>query len=120
MHRIYAQVLTEVSFGANCDSHAVPRGAMDASASSQDDFVYKRRRVDDADEHEGGAADHDAAVCGICMEPWSNSGAHRVVSLACGHCFGKRCVCVFVLYVYMCVYACVCVYTWSIVVYRCV
>jgi len=30
--------------------------------------------------------------CPICFDPWTASGEHRIVSLACGHLFGKvRC-----------------------------
>ena len=29
-------------------------------------------------------------VCSICLEPWSNSGVHRIASLKCGHLFGLR------------------------------
>lgn len=30
--------------------------------------------------------------CSICMEPWSNAGVHRIVSLKCGHLFGFSCI----------------------------
>jgi hypothetical protein len=31
-------------------------------------------------------------ICIICFEPWSNTGAHRLCSLRCGHLFGKVCI----------------------------
>ena len=30
--------------------------------------------------------------CSVCLEPWTNSGEHRVASLGCGHLFGKSCI----------------------------
>ena len=36
--------------------------------------------------------DNDGQVCSICLELWTNSGLHRVVSLKCGHLFGKSCI----------------------------
>ena len=32
------------------------------------------------------------ATCTICLQPFDNSGPHRVAALACGHLFGKDCV----------------------------
>ncbi|ORZ29884.1 hypothetical protein BCR44DRAFT_1504796 [Catenaria anguillulae PL171] len=34
----------------------------------------------------------DAMTCSICMCEWTNSGVHRVVSLECGHLFGRSCI----------------------------
>ncbi|KAG6553637.1 hypothetical protein Mapa_004551 [Marchantia paleacea] len=34
----------------------------------------------------------DGLACPICMEPWTNTGEHRICSLACGHLFGKSCI----------------------------
>ena len=28
----------------------------------------------------------------ICLEPWTNSGRHRLCSLRCGHLFGRQCI----------------------------
>lgn len=36
--------------------------------------------------------DDDSQSCPICFEPWSNSGAHRLSSLSCGHLFGRSCI----------------------------
>jgi len=36
--------------------------------------------------------DDDSQSCPICFEPWSNSGAHRLSSLNCGHLFGRSCI----------------------------
>ena len=30
--------------------------------------------------------------CPICLEPWTNSGRHRLCSLRCGHLFGRQCI----------------------------
>eukprot|EP00126_Sphaerothecum_destruens_P014099 Sdes_comp24219_c0_seq1m22225 len=34
----------------------------------------------------------DEEMCSICMEPFTTSGRHRIVSLKCGHIFGKVCI----------------------------
>ncbi|XP_034482583.1 E3 ubiquitin-protein ligase RNF8-like [Drosophila innubila] len=37
--------------------------------------------------------DHEESVsCSICLDPWTLSGYHRLVSLACGHLFGDPCI----------------------------
>lgn len=36
--------------------------------------------------------DDDSQCCPICLEPWSNSGSHRLASLSCGHLFGRSCI----------------------------
>lgn len=33
-----------------------------------------------------------AAECPLCMGMWETTGDHRVISLACGHLFGKSCI----------------------------
>ncbi|OZJ05717.1 hypothetical protein BZG36_01430 [Bifiguratus adelaidae] len=34
----------------------------------------------------------EANTCSVCLEPWSSNGAHRVVSIRCGHMFGRSCI----------------------------
>ncbi|KAG8192093.1 hypothetical protein JTE90_005391 [Oedothorax gibbosus] len=36
--------------------------------------------------------DDDGQNCTICFEPWTNSSEHRLVSLRCGHLFGRSCI----------------------------
>jgi Ring finger domain len=36
--------------------------------------------------------DNTHTHCPICMEPWTTTGRHRIVTLKCGHLFGRRCV----------------------------
>ncbi|GBP92043.1 E3 ubiquitin-protein ligase RFWD3 [Eumeta japonica] len=36
--------------------------------------------------------EQDGETCPICLDSWSSSGDHRLVSLKCGHLFGYRCV----------------------------
>ncbi len=31
-------------------------------------------------------------MCSICLDPWTNSGIHRIVCLRCGHLFGEGCI----------------------------
>lgn len=41
-----------------------------------------------SDEEEG----TEETTCSICFESWSSNGTHRIVSLKCGHLFGKSCI----------------------------
>ncbi|XP_022228807.1 E3 ubiquitin-protein ligase rnf8-B-like [Drosophila obscura] len=31
-------------------------------------------------------------TCALCVRPWDSDGVHRLVSLACGHLFGDKCI----------------------------
>jgi len=44
------------------------------------------------EEEEEEEEDDGSEGCPICFEQWSTSGFHRLVSLKCGHLFGKRCI----------------------------
>ncbi|XP_064635552.1 E3 ubiquitin-protein ligase rfwd3.L-like isoform X2 [Lineus longissimus] len=37
-------------------------------------------------------SDDEGESCPICFESWTTSGAHRLVSLKCGHLFGQSCI----------------------------
>jgi hypothetical protein len=36
------------------------------------------------------STDAEQTECSICMESWTISGPHRIVSIKCGHLFGKK------------------------------
>ncbi|KAL0279741.1 UNVERIFIED_CONTAM: hypothetical protein PYX00_001239 [Menopon gallinae] len=36
--------------------------------------------------------DDDGQTCPVCLDVWTNAGAHRLCSLKCGHLFGKSCI----------------------------
>lgn len=58
------------------------------SENKENEFGKKCKRemeVLDDDDEEG-------VACTICMEPWTNSGSHRISSLKCGHFFGFSCI----------------------------
>ncbi|PRD29608.1 UNVERIFIED_CONTAM: E3 ubiquitin-protein ligase RFWD3 [Trichonephila clavipes] len=42
--------------------------------------------------HTNQSLDDDGQTCTICFEPWTNSSEHRLVSLRCGHLFGRSCI----------------------------
>eukprot|EP00037_Helgoeca_nana_P015707 m.147182 g.147182 ORF g.147182 m.147182 type:complete len:706 (+) comp23133_c0_seq1:113-2230(+) len=84
--------------------HAHAAGAVAADAtepatsalnmsSDSDDFKspgIPRKRPAEAMQPD--SDDEDSYTCPVCFEPWSTSGRHRVVSLKCGHLFGKQCI----------------------------
>ncbi|XP_054724459.1 E3 ubiquitin-protein ligase RFWD3-like [Uloborus diversus] len=39
-----------------------------------------------------GGFDDDGQTCTICFEQWTSSSEHRLVSLRCGHLFGRSCI----------------------------
>lgn len=47
----------------------------------------KRQRVDDSSYIED-----ESIVCSICSEVWTAGGSHCLVSLKCGHLFGRKCI----------------------------
>ncbi|CAL1297069.1 unnamed protein product, partial [Larinioides sclopetarius] len=38
------------------------------------------------------SVDDDGQTCTICFDQWTNSSEHRLVSLRCGHLFGRSCI----------------------------
>lgn len=36
--------------------------------------------------------DDDGTICSICLDSWTSTGEHRLVSLKCGHLFGYMCI----------------------------
>ncbi|KAI7871329.1 hypothetical protein BDF14DRAFT_1221843 [Spinellus fusiger] len=50
----------------------------------------RQKRVYSSPPH----ATHQNTVthCPLCKQPWTNSGSHSIVSLKCGHLFGKSCI----------------------------
>ncbi|KAJ2671146.1 RING finger and WD repeat domain-containing protein 3 [Coemansia sp. RSA 1085] len=87
------------SDGQECDSSS--------SSSDSDDFAQPaapppppppppqpkpKQRPPLPPAHQQGAQEaEDCNSCSICMEPWTVSGPHRVVSLKCGHLYGQAC-----------------------------
>lgn len=62
--------------------------------------IYRAAETDADDQQHGGDpaaesgddSDEESSCCPVCFEPWSSSGKHRIVSLRCGHLFGKSCI----------------------------
>lgn len=54
------------------------------------DSSIKNSRANDKENEETDANEEE--TCSICLEPWTNSGAHRLVCLKCGHLFGEACI----------------------------
>lgn len=57
--------------------------------NEHDENMDHNHRSDPEDGHD---SDSEATACPICFEPWSSAGKHRIVSLRCGHLFGKSCI----------------------------
>ncbi|KAB7500019.1 E3 ubiquitin-protein ligase RFWD3 [Armadillidium nasatum] len=56
----------------------------ESSASKENEPVVDSKVTNEEEE--------SFTTCSICLEPWSNLGEHRIVSLKCGHLFGKSCI----------------------------
>ncbi|CAI7990151.1 E3 ubiquitin-protein ligase RFWD3 [Geodia barretti] len=80
----------------NLAQEALQRLAQSEAARNKDDSIdefrpLKKRKL--CQEVDNDAEDEDEGqTCSICFEPWSNSGAHRIASLKCGHLFGWNCI----------------------------
>ncbi|XP_017078971.1 E3 ubiquitin-protein ligase RNF8-like [Drosophila eugracilis] len=53
--------------------------------------------IDDLNEEVDGLNEQlkeksETTTCSICLTPWDSEGAHRLVSLRCGHLFGNKCI----------------------------
>ena len=71
-----------------------------------DDFEFiqlsKKQKEEEKDENkqkeckdencQNSQQDQDTTSCPICFENWTSVGDHRIVSLDCGHLFGKVCI----------------------------
>ncbi|XP_071033766.1 E3 ubiquitin-protein ligase rfwd3.S [Parasteatoda tepidariorum] len=69
---------------ADVPAHSTPVNHDVARASSQRRTVGPKGAENSMDE--------DGQNCTICFEPWTNSSEHRLVSLRCGHLFGRSCI----------------------------
>ncbi|XP_042913235.1 E3 ubiquitin-protein ligase RFWD3, partial [Parasteatoda tepidariorum] len=69
---------------ADVPVHSTPVNHDVARASSQRRTVGPKGAENSMDE--------DGQNCTICFEPWTNSSEHRLVSLRCGHLFGRSCI----------------------------
>ncbi|VDM28770.1 unnamed protein product [Toxocara canis] len=52
----------------------------------------KRRKKEQSADTTLVADDDEANCCSVCFEEYTNAGAHRLVSLKCGHIFGQCCI----------------------------
>ena len=60
---------------------------IDHSAENEvNSYAHIKGDVTSQDEND------DGTFCPICLEPWTNSGGHRIASLKCGHFFGLACI----------------------------
>ena len=67
-------------------------------SSDEDDYDFKKSkmpRLDDEAEskvsnQQQNMDEKDEEFCSICLDHWTNAGAHRLVCLKCGHLFGER------------------------------
>ena len=53
-------------------------------------LIVNTKRKREASTQESDSGDELTYQCPICFENWSNSGAHKIVSMKCGHLFGLR------------------------------
>lgn len=64
-----------------------PRLGEDVNAEEADLENTENEQPETPLDQEGEDSD-----CPICFEPWTCNGKHRVVSLKCGHLFGRQCI----------------------------
>lgn len=111
-----SQILRSLADDGNVDDENIaqevpqtPEGRRDAAVSGVSrppEYAARRKRRRSpsstlADEEPGkeskstavvpAVGDSDKNCCCICLEPWTNSGDHRLVCLPCGHLLGDSC-----------------------------
>lgn len=64
---------------------------MSDTESSFDDQTPPAKKRQEPEEKPTDLAE-ESDTCPICYERWSSSGPHRIVSLRCGHLFGRDCI----------------------------
>ncbi|KAJ1831528.1 RING finger and WD repeat domain-containing protein 3 [Coemansia sp. RSA 2711] len=69
--------------------HAGSIEPVEPAARSTEPTEPAAKSTEPAEPAEPAADDRNA--CSVCLEAWTISGAHRVVSLKCGHLFGQSC-----------------------------
>jgi hypothetical protein len=57
---------------------------------SVDSNSSRKRTLSQSSTDEEEDLDDPATLCPICNTEWTNNGIHRIVSIRCGHIFGKR------------------------------
>ncbi|XP_018900382.2 E3 ubiquitin-protein ligase RFWD3 isoform X2 [Bemisia tabaci] len=62
------------------------------SSASTSSSPKSRKRPADDDSDSNDVGNDDGSYCSICLEVYTNSGDHRIVSIKCGHLFGKSCI----------------------------
>ena len=66
---------------------------MNANESVNDETLSPSRKKQKTDQNPVSSTQSDSTnYCPICLDSWSGSGNHRIVSLKCGHLFGQVCV----------------------------
>lgn len=67
---------------------------LDVPIESTEQPPLKRPKLDkpvkSSDSEDDEEEDDESIECMICSSNWKPSGKHRLVSLKCGHLFGKR------------------------------
>ncbi|XP_071955121.1 E3 ubiquitin-protein ligase rfwd3.S-like [Antedon mediterranea] len=83
--------ITEIPIEVPMEVENIPVNAPVNTAVNESllDFAVKK---DSKKEKEDTSSDDEGQCCIICYEAWTNSGAHRVASLKCGHVFGQSCI----------------------------
>jgi hypothetical protein len=55
-----------------------------------DSSSSRKRTLSQTEEDSEEDFEEPATLCSICQTEWTNNGTHRIVSIKCGHVFGKR------------------------------
>lgn len=70
----------------NTEQPGLPQESSDSTEPE-----YKKRKITSSPSLYSNS-DEEGLICPICFEPWTNTGDHRLISLRCGHLFGKLCI----------------------------
>lgn len=77
--------------GSNMEPQTLRLDPGDHTDETEMTASVKRRKMTPHSDDESDNEDSDKQMlCCICSEDWVKKGAHRLVSLKCGHLFGER------------------------------
>ncbi|GFQ66877.1 e3 ubiquitin-protein ligase RFWD3, partial [Trichonephila clavata] len=72
--------------------HSFPGSEIDIIEIQNEAIPMDANSKVSTEAHANQSVDDDGQTCTICFEPWTNSSEHRLVSLRCGHLFGRSCI----------------------------
>ena len=94
---IHAMNTRQVAATSHCPSMDIQQPTAAVASTSHHESMEeiqspKKVNVPSSAKQTTSADEEEGSSCPICLDTWSSSGVHRLVSLKCGHLFGESCI----------------------------